>query len=589
MITKTIATIRTLKHHLTNWLDAAPQSTALISSAQALENDRQQIRKIEQDIRNLYIVGARKQAAQQKSEWLRRKLESSYDLLLATVQQNLEAICDRYAMLHEAWTGEPLAAGRQPVPQDEDIALGRGCRLAGMMAMALDIHIVTSLMKEYYGLFWALLGALVPMLILAILLDKVILAVTRREALRKSLQLIGYVFWPSLVLSLLMLLIILPERYMSGLSPMFTALFDGAASLATLIVTPSLLFLGSSLLAMGSVYSWSLPLSRNFDQFLQQYAEVISERREFVAGQRPPTDKDGEPKSPARRFFPPSLVLACVLAYSGFLAGCGESQGHVLETSKANEAVAAAPPSDRILNIEIDRSGSVEAQAGQVAAQTLQQQLVEVIARMRATALRLRIFKADGWSAPVILMVALPRYQEPIIPNPHFKDWPNRKADWERLKAELEKQAQQEYRTKLTEALARAKVTAELLNPATDKPSICTDGYGVLSRISKGQYGTREEVYLIVSDGYDTCSKGAMRVLKPPQGKVQVLVLVTAALAKESGKRRPQQQFESREKWLKKIAPWAQAVAAFETNLAEILWPVKDVQLTADATREPQR
>lgn len=582
MIMRTIATMRTVKHHLTNWLDAAPQSAGLINNEQSLESDRRQIRRIQRAIRKLHVVGPDKQVALQEVERLRRKQEHRYNVILTKIQQHLEFLCERYAVLYEAWTGQPLLPGRQPVTLDDAIALGRKCRLAAIVAVGLDALIVTSLMQQHYGLFWAFFGALVPMALAAVLIDRLITATTImicREALHRRLHLIGYLFWPTLLFSLVSLLVLLAERYMSGLSPVLTMLFDGVATLAFFALTPSLMFLSASLLAMGEVYSWSLPLSRNFDQFLQQYADVVHEQREFLDDRRSPTDKDNKSKPPAQRFFPPSFMLALVLAGSGFLAGCGERQSQANEAPHASVTVATTQPSNAIVNIEIDDSGSVEAEAGQTAAQTLHQQLTAIIAKIRAREFRLRRFTTNGWAAPVTQTVELPLYVEPFIPNSHFKDLPNRRADWLRLKAELEKQAEQKYWADLIEKLAQAKVSAATLTPATGTPARCTDVYGVLSRISKGQHGTREEVYIIATDGYDTCSKGVTPALKPPQGNVQVLVFVTAALSPESRGKRPQQQFENREAWLMKVAPWAKVVAAYETDLAGMLRPAKDAQL----------
>ena len=592
MITRTIATMRTVKHHLTNWLDAAPQSAALINNEQSLESDRRQIRRIQRAIRKLHVVGPDKQVALQEVERLRRKQEHRYNVILTKIQQHLEFLCERYAVFYEAWTGQPLLPGRQPVTLDDAIALGRKCRLAAIVAVGLDVLIVTSLMQQHYGWFWAFFGALVPMALAAALIDRVITATTTmicREALHRRLHLIGYLFWPTLLSSLVSLLVLLAERYMSGLSPVLTMLFDGGATLAFFVITPSLMFLSASLLAMGEIYSWSLPLSRNFDQFLQQYADVVHEQREFLTDARSLTDKDDKSKPPSQRFFPPSFMLALVLAGSGFLAGCGARQSQDIAAPQASMTVAATQPSNAILNIEIDQSGSVEAEAGHAAAQTLYQQLEAIIAALRAVELRLRSFTTNGWSAPVTQTVVLPLYQEPVIPSTEFSHLPHREADWKNLKAEREKQADQQYQADLKAALAQAKVTAALLDPATAKSAPGTDVYGVLSRISKGQHGAREEVYIVITDGYDTGSKGATPALKPPQGKVQVVVFVTAALAKESRGRSPQQQFESREEWLKKVAPWAKAVAAYETNLAEMLRPAKDAQLAANATKEARR
>lgn len=575
-----ISILNFIKRQAANWLDFAPESAAVSDSREATAKTRREIQSIDRKILRRHVVGRALQAALQTRERLCRQADRLYNAELQLIEKNLRAIRRAFARLYQDWTGDLFTEDQQPSPMEKDIVIARGYRLAALAAASLDGLLVTYLMAEHFGLLLSFPTALVTTFLLTVLADKAIAHATRRDAPCYSLHLITrYVFFPALIVTLPALIVILAERYVTGLPAIISALFDAAASLATLVATPSLMLLGGAMLALADLYAWSLSLSRSFDQLIREHETLKSERDEFLAELNASRDGQRPSMPPYPGFQTSCIALVILLVLSGFLTGCGDMQGRTLESArplpKAANQPASLPVSNAVLNLEIDRSGSPEAQAAGAAAQNLQRQLAQIIEAVRATEVRVRHFGADGWSAPVALSVTLPRLQlppEPVIGGGEFANLPNRRKDYERQQREEWERAKQRAKDDYQRAFdaALAQLTADILNPNAGTAATCTDAHGVLARISAGRRSGRE-VYLIVTDGYDTCSRGVLPTLAAPQGNVKAIVLQTAAVAREGEGKRPAEQFASRRQALKQIAPWAEIVPAFEGNLADYI------------------
>jgi hypothetical protein len=571
-----ISMLNFIKRLTANWLDFAPESAAVSSSREAIAKIRREIQAIDQKILKRYVVGRALQAALQQRELLIRQARQECNTELQLIEKNLRAIRRTFAHWYEAWTGEPFLSDQQPAPMEKDIVIARGYRLAALAAASLDGLLVTFLMAEHFGLLLSFPAALITTFLLTVLADKAVAHAARCDAPCYSLHLITrYVFFPALAVTTPALLVILAERYVTGLPLMISALFDAAASLATLIATPSLMLLGGALLALADLYAWSLSLSHSFDQLIRQHEILKNERDEFP-GEIPPPYGGHAPGMPPYAASQTSCVaLVTLLALSSLMAGCESKQWAMGEPAKPVPKATGTPVVGVVLNLEIDRSGSPEPQAAAAVAQNLHHQLARIIGTMQITEVRVRHFGADGWSAPVALSVAIPRLQlppEPVIGGGEFANLPNRRKDYERRQREEWERAKQQARAEYQRALdaALAQLTADILNPNAGTAATCTDAHGVLARISAGRRSGRE-VYLIVTDGYDTCSRGTLPALAAPQGNVKTLVLQTAATAREGEGKRPAEQYASRRTALQKIAPWAEIVPAFESNLADYL------------------
>lgn len=461
------------------------------------------------------------------------------------------------------------------------LAYYRRYKLGGAASTLLEIILATSVLLGFsVGFLPGLLLSAAITIVLLLLTHGAIAGATDKPSLRQSRDLIHRrVFQPALRVVVPVVGIVLLARTLSGLSDTLLDLLLPMLQLALGLATLGLVLLSGALFALADSYRWSIHYTQTYEQIERSIAELEIKREYYRrishqhAGPKDPSEDDDDP--PPTSSLPPAALTGILLLLCGFLTGCDGLMK--TQNAKTMEPPQRSRPATygAAIDVRVDCSGSGQREATAEAARNLHSQLPDLIQNTYAPRLTVGYYGEQSWSIPIAVSVSLPQWQSPSAEM-------IQKADRELillqgLKQDVEarqqaaqkaawKEAQKKYEADVQKALA--EISPATFNPTVEKAARCTDLFGILARLSKGPHSGKH-LYVLISDGYHSC--GPMKPLTAPSGEVTVLLLLTAANAKESGGKRADEQYLNREEALLQIAPWLKIVPGDQENLAAMI------------------
>jgi uncharacterized protein YceK len=254
------------------------------------------------------------------------------------------------------------------------------------------------------------------------------------------------------------------------------------------------------------------------------------------------------PRSPGRVS---SGVAALALSVSLLMSGCG------ISTKSAAKEDAAPRRVD--LQVYLDWSISTESEPMKDFTRSLTDNLPRIVEQYSVANFTAFQFGGDGWAPTKIASVDLPAMRQADV---------GEAGDLiGKVKKEKEAETLNQYRAQVRERLS--SISAASLAPPADAPEpACTDLNGVFRRIVAAR-GKHRQVFMVVTDGHESCSK-ALRVLSVPSSAIALVVVLLPEKSVGNVSSLKYQQFDQRSAEIAQALPWAVVIPPFEDLSAAI-------------------
>ena len=448
--------------------------------------------------------------------------------------------CVDFTRNYEAATSQTANTVMRPVHLLSEL---RDARMFDVMGWALCV--VELGLSLFFALLFGINALFVVMLTLVgiFMLQAALLLIWRapERPQEMRLRLKRYVVIPSLVITLLSLLVLIFSR--GPLALLLLPLITWALGWLSV----GCFGLSAGLGAYGYSLGWSKHAAKRFNATAkeasqaQQALDLINTTERELKPPQPPvkslaqetalivplTEHNRHVSNQSKSYiFNSLLVLVAAVWLTGCQSGSLSSLGSTTTTLAATQITS--PPSQ--LAIYVDWSLSSKDHPLQQASQNVVTALPGIAEKYNVLRVTAAHFGADGWDAEPIIALSLPTLQMTALNETE--------ALIGVVRTEYEKKVREIFQIELHKKLAA--LTPEMLLPTNVPEPKCTDIQGVLNRIAKTH---QQQISIVITDGAENCSSSlqAVEIAQP-----LVIVLLSEkdnpqSLAHESYEQRCQQ------------------------------------------------
>lgn len=479
-----------------------------------------------------------------------------------------------YRKTLESWTGMPQAVAR-PLTIQGDLRAARIYYLAAFAGLLLEAMIATWLsnrngINPIIGILIALIACVLIEALNYLLFNR---PNKPKETLRKVKSWFAI---PSSLLFACSFLVLLLARVASGeLAVTLLPLFN----LSVPTLTVGLLGMVGALLANRRILMWSANDESAYNLLedresaarglLARLEHEVSEiKAALQAGQQPvQLPQQNVPRiatSGTHGAITPAILALVLLPFLS------------VTNSACYRTNANQPPStiavEQKVSMEVfsDVSGSLDNPAHKRVAQTIIENMPDVVESLSMRRAVVSTFANDGWNSSQTFASDFPPLTIPVpskVERGEVGDQLDnvKKAIEDKEKGEFatqERTAREAYKGQISQKLTGFDERAFLPLPSSIEPP-CTDLNGLFSRIAQSSKAEKT-LYVVITDGEQGCGGREIKDIPMPDGQVALVVVLIPPQPEEMNIRQPSYtQFEQRKSEIIRAIPWATVIPYF--------------------------